>query len=133
MRLISECRRSCQEDLLIFSDYISESKSRLTAEKSRIYDEKRSGTPVWDNHLLENYRQARFRFVPQEENIGPEENQHGQAPRRLEGWIEEDESALEQARGCGYPECRVGEIPVWDEPWRLDNARKGWRDDSPPA
>ncbi len=85
----------------------------------------------WGNRLLEDYRQARYRLAPGdegEEGPGPEEPQHRHAARKLEGWIEKDESVLERARGCGYPECWVGEISEWIEPWRYNNARRDRRD-----
>ena len=83
---------------------------------------------LWGNHLLEDYRRARFRFVPREESHGPEVTEHRPVAPRLEGWIEIDESILEMARECGYPVSRVGEIPEWIDPWRVHNARKDRRD-----
>jgi hypothetical protein len=35
-----------------------------------------------------------------------------------DGWIEEDQGEIQPSRLHRYPECKVGEIPEWREPWR---------------
>jgi hypothetical protein len=66
----------------------------------------------WGRRVLADYARARHRHDGSGGDIGPGE---------IEGWIERDEVALGRAEGR-YPACKVGEIPTWHAPWRLDNA-----------
>ena len=67
----------------------------------------------WGHVLLGDYYRARFARSEDAER-------HSGSPVE-DGWIVEDEELL--AKPPRAPECRVGEIPVWDEPWRDHNAR----------
>jgi hypothetical protein len=66
----------------------------------------------WGKLVLADYIRARFRFDSPDEDIDS-----GQ----VEGWIVRDKSALDRAKGR-YPQCQVGEIPSWHDPWQLENA-----------
>jgi hypothetical protein len=48
---------------------------------------------------------------------------HDGAPLRR-GEIVDDPKSLVTAAQWDIPVCRVGEIPVWDQPWRRSNARR---------
>jgi hypothetical protein len=68
----------------------------------------------WGYVLLGNYYQARFARSPDSAN-------YDGSPIR-EGQIETDPEQLAWAQEQpGFPVCRVGEIPNWQEPWRPFN------------
>lgn len=65
----------------------------------------------WGHVLLGDYYRARFARSDSPCDGSPVEK----------GEIVEDEERL--ANPPNVPVCKVGEIPIWDEPWRGHNAR----------
>ncbi|HET6246776.1 MAG TPA: hypothetical protein VFE47_03680 [Tepidisphaeraceae bacterium] len=75
---------------------------------------------TWGKAVLHDYVRARFRYS--NENVNTE---------RYEGEIVSHPGWLQSSAECGYPVCRVGEMPTWFDPWKSDNApadRKPTRD-----
>jgi len=67
----------------------------------------------WGHLVLGDHIRARHRH----DGSAPEID-----PGGIEEWIEKDDAVLKGAEGR-FPLCRVGEIPVWEAPWRRHNAR----------
>lgn len=83
----------------------------------------------WGQVLLADYVRARHRFEDPGQDIESaslEDAGRTIGARRVEGWIEKDETSLERAKGR-YPRCRVGEIPTWTAPWRHSNGEDAER------
>jgi hypothetical protein len=70
----------------------------------------------WGHVLLGNYCMERY-------SESADGHRHDGSPIR-EGEIVNDPELITIAMGWNIPSCRVGEIPVWLEPWRISNAGK---------
>jgi hypothetical protein len=70
----------------------------------------------WGYVLLGDYVRARYAR-------SADGHRHDGSPIR-EGEIVEDPETIADAERWNLPSCRIGEIPEWQEPWRLSNIRK---------
>jgi hypothetical protein len=66
---------------------------------------------AWGKRVLEDYVRARYRYSDPDID-----------PAQFEGEIITDIESINYATDRGYPVCKVGQIPLWSEPWRHDNA-----------
>ena len=70
----------------------------------------------WGHVLLGDYHQKRFAHCDYGEGYD--------GSPIIDGEIETDEEILASfARKYVFPECKVGEIPVWEAPWRTSNGK----------